>query len=99
MKTKIYVGIIFRNGAELGHFIDECFDTVWNGITDNIDLRKFPLMQIPLEHDGDIIHLVNIYRKEGSPMYNVEVIVKEITLEEYPDFDERDLLDEEDVNI
>lgn len=99
MKIKIYVGIIFRNGAKLLHYVDDCFDNVWNVLTDNIDLRKFPLMQLPIEHDGDIIHLVNIYRKEGSPMYNVEVIVKEITLEESPNFDERDLEDEEDVNI
>lgn len=99
MKTKIYVGIIFRNGTELLHYVDDCFDNVWNVLTDNIDLRKFPLMQLPIKHDDDIIHLANIYRKESSPMYNVEVIVKEITLEEYPDFDERDLEDEEDANI
>ena len=46
------------------------------------------LVQFPIQEDGVIIHLTNLYKKEGCPNYNLEVIIKEIPISVYPAFDE-----------
>lgn len=89
MNKKFYLGVVFRNGVLRGYEIDSCFGRIWSFITDNIELDT-PLVQFPCQEESEIIHLVNLYRKEGCPNYNTEVVIKEIPISVYPAFDERD---------
>ena len=89
MNEKFYLGVVFRNGVLRGFTLDNHFSIVWYFISENIDI-DMPLVQFPIQEGGVIIHLTNLYKKEGCPNYNLEVIIKEIPISVYPAFDERE---------